>query len=357
MDRFQNLDDIQLAVLLSLIAKRHCLVTTDEQHLDPLQKQLEKVGSAGFGLSTAIVTCTPETTIDDFVAAILLQEENKSPQRPSHSPVMSFDSRESYFSRRHRHQLSGGTVDDLWRGRRIANFVIARNLDLAPEQVQIQALELLRSKRITRKEVHQAPARFLMVALLAKVPVGSPLNCHLVDQFFISHYHDPEDNAEDEDPEADSASSVIIRKPRSRLPSFMGSSGQKLLFSNQELDNLSALADDAHVSTEIKRYMMDIVVFLRMHRAVAGGISAKATKDFEYLVKCLCPVNGLRFANPSIVALAAYKVYGHRIVVADKDMDRSVMWGSKKEAVDKYLAEVDAGMIISNVLDEVRAPL
>jgi len=105
--------------------------------------------------------------------------------------------------------------------------------------------------------------------------------------------------AEDEDPEADSASSVIIRKPASRLSSF---SGRKLLFSNQvccqsysihikkliplqELENLSALADAAHVSTEIKRYMMDIVVFLRMHRAVAGGISAKATKDFEYLVK------------------------------------------------------------------------
>jgi len=46
MDRFQNLDDIQLAVLLPLIAKRHCLVTTDEQYLDPLQKQLEKVGVA-----------------------------------------------------------------------------------------------------------------------------------------------------------------------------------------------------------------------------------------------------------------------------------------------------------------------
>lgn len=41
------------------------------------------------------------------------------------------------------------------------------------------------------------------------------------------------------------------------------------------------------MSTEIKRYMMDIVVFLRMHRAVAGGVSAKATKDFEFLVRCV----------------------------------------------------------------------
>jgi len=52
MDRFQNLDDIQLAVLLTLIAKKHCLVTTDEQHLDPLQKQLEKVD----GVSTFYYT-------------------------------------------------------------------------------------------------------------------------------------------------------------------------------------------------------------------------------------------------------------------------------------------------------------
>lgn len=44
MDRFQNLDDIQLAVLLSLIAKRHCLITTDEKYLDALQAQIEKVG-------------------------------------------------------------------------------------------------------------------------------------------------------------------------------------------------------------------------------------------------------------------------------------------------------------------------
>lgn len=73
--------------------------------------------------------------------------------------------------------------------------------------------------------------------------------------------------------------------------------------------------------------------------------------------RCLCPVNGLGFANPSIVALAAYKIYGHRIVVADANTDRSVMWGSNKEAVGIYLAQVDADMIINDVLEEIRAPL
>ena len=56
---------------------------------------------------------------------------------------------ESSFTRRHRHQLSGGTIDDIWRGRHIANLIIARNLDLAPEQVQIQALEVSEDDMMT----------------------------------------------------------------------------------------------------------------------------------------------------------------------------------------------------------------
>ena len=45
------------------------------------------------------------------------------------------------------------------------------------------------------------------------------------------------------------------------------------------------MADDVTVGVEIRRYMFDLVVFLRMHRAVAGGISTRATKDFEELVR------------------------------------------------------------------------
>ncbi|KAI5811092.1 hypothetical protein DFH27DRAFT_531396 [Peziza echinospora] len=356
MDRFQALDDIQLAVLLSLVAKKHCLITSDEQHLDALQRQLEKIGTAGFGLTTAVISCTPETTLDEFILSSLVQDESKA-IRPPNSPVMSFDSRESFYTRRHRRQLSSGTgigVEDQWRGRRIADLVIARNLDIAPSQIQIQALELIRNKRLTRKEVYTAPERFLFIALVAKTQSNPTLNPHLCDQLFISHYHDPSDLAEDDITDQDSATSVIIRKPDSNL---FNSVPQNLLFSSQELDTLTNLAETAHLSTEIKRYIMDIIVFLRMHRGVAGGISAKATKDFEHLVKCLCPLNGLQFATPSLVALAVYKIYGHRIVVADKETDRSVMWGSKKDAVDKYLAQVDADMIIDNVLEEVRAPL
>lgn len=108
MDRFRSLDDVQLAILLSLVARNHCLITTDEEHLDRLQQELERVssnsqgefqlawtnsslrlqiGSSGFGLSTAVVKCTNTTTLDEFTSAIFVQDV----RRPIPSPVVSSD--------------------------------------------------------------------------------------------------------------------------------------------------------------------------------------------------------------------------------------------------------------------------
>jgi hypothetical protein len=51
------------------------------------------------------------------------------------------------------------------------------------------------------------------------------------------------------------------------------------------IDRIRRMADDVVVSTEVRRYMLDLVVFLRMHRAVGGGVSARATRDFELLIR------------------------------------------------------------------------
>lgn len=99
--------------------------------------------------------------------------------------------------------------------RKIANVIIAKNLDEAPKQVQIQALELMRTKRIfTHTSVQSAPKRFLLIALLAGGE-GPRLTKHLNDHMFISHFHDPEDgfpNLEDLENDGDSISSVVRKK-------------------------------------------------------------------------------------------------------------------------------------------------
>ena len=44
VQRIQEFTDIELAVLLSLIAKEHCLIRTEYQLLNSLQQELQLVG-------------------------------------------------------------------------------------------------------------------------------------------------------------------------------------------------------------------------------------------------------------------------------------------------------------------------
>jgi len=48
------------------------------------------------------------------------------------------------------------------------------------------------------------------------------------------------------------------------------------------LDNQSA---NVTMDAEINRYIHNIISFLRLHRAVKGGVTPIATKQFERLVK------------------------------------------------------------------------
>jgi hypothetical protein len=116
---------------------------------------------------------------------------------------------------------------------------------------------------------------------------------------FISHFHDPEDgfpNMEDLYDDGQSTSSVVKRSPKldpewllKPLITTAVSTGVLVseISSNcyQDIDHLSNLSDHSTVSTEVKQYLQNIIAFLRLHRAVAGGISALATKHFDKLTK------------------------------------------------------------------------
>lgn len=111
------------------------------------------------------------------------------------------------------------------------------------------------------------------------------------------------------------------------------------------------------ISTEIRRYLHDVLTFLRMHRAVASGVSSRATKHFETLVRCLAPLHGLTFATPAIIALAARKVYAHRLILTEPEEERSMQYGSESTAVTAILADITPEMVIEEVLLDVEVPL
>lgn len=48
---------------------------------------------------------------------------------------------------------------------------------------------------------------------------------------------------------------------------------------------MADLSGKVRISAEIKSYIQNIATFLRMHRAVSGGISPRASQHFDILVK------------------------------------------------------------------------
>jgi len=71
----------------------------------------------------------------------------------------------------------------------------------------------------------------------------------------------------------------------------------------------------------------------------------------------LAPLHGLSYITPSLVALAARKIYPHRIVITAPENERSMQWGSSLDAVKAVLEGVTVEDVIEEVLQSVEVPL
>jgi hypothetical protein len=71
----------------------------------------------------------------------------------------------------------------------------------------------------------------------------------------------------------------------------------------------------------------------------------------------LAPLHGLDYISPSLVALAARKIYPHRIVITDPEDERSMQWGSSLDAVKAVLEGVSVEDVVEEVLQSVDEPL
>ncbi|GAB1314147.1 magnesium chelatase [Madurella fahalii] len=471
LDKIHALSDLELAVLLCLVAREHCLIGTEPDSVDELAEELRLIASKTFNLSSAIISCHAHTTLDEFATGLLAAHPSPgntrsvSPYHPRYEqPQSSTEGPSSaagtYFpitpaSRAVRGSLSprigstigspspaigvGASNSQASHQPRIANVILAKDLGRAPRAVQIQALELLRTRRIfTRTSVQTAPKQFLFIALVGGASGGqSRVTPHLNDFFYLAHWHDPEDGLPYLDEESgqlnragagagvdeldDGASTNSNSSVVKRGSSSLGTSGTGLgvieskwlslnknssssstsssnssipkatlfsfqqpqqhhhhqhqpptnsdlpqepptpvsapLFAEGDISLLAQLSQQTHVDVDVTRYQMNLISFLRTHRAVAGGVSPTATKHLERLAKSLAPLHGLDFVTPSLVALAAKKVYLHRIqVVADPERERSMQWGSELGAVRALLEGVGPEEVIEDVIGLVAVP-
>lgn len=344
LNKVHDLSDLELAILICLVAQEHCIIDTDQDSIDELIQELELIAENAFGLSHATIDLSEQTSLDDFAQAILLLEDN--PTR-SNSPARTRQDSLLYtppFQPTSRSPLSASFSDS----HAIPSIILAKNLDQASKQIQIQALELMRIKRIyTRTSMHSAPKQFLFIAVLADAN-GPRLAKHLNDYMFISHFHNPEDgfpNLEDLYDDRNSISSVLKK-------SLTAQPNTPPRISAADIDTLSKLSEHATFAVEVKQYQLNMISFLRLHRAVASGITAAATKHFDKLAKCLAPLHGLSYTTPSLIALAARRIYRHRINVATPENERSMQWGSDIRAVEAVLQGIEPDDIIEDVINK-----
>ncbi|KAI6383656.1 hypothetical protein MCOR25_000106 [Pyricularia grisea] len=368
LDKVHNLSDIELAVLLCLISREHCLISTPSEALNDLVGELHLIATRTFGLTCVTVDCHANTTLEDFATSVLLPTPSSPYVRPGSTSPLQTRGNDSYFqsqsvttppllrggglqpprsplissSSSGAYNATGTSTSALPGPGAIANVVLARNLDRAPSAVQAQALELLRTRRIfTRTTVQTAPRPFFLIAVVGADSGGQArVNPHLNDLLYMAHWHDPEDgfvNLEEMRAAEDTATEPA--------------------FSDADVSTLAKATQDVQFDIEVVRYQMNIVSFLRIHRAVDGGITPMATKHFERLIKCLAPLHGLDFVTPSLVAMAAKKVYLHRIKMVEASAERSMQWGSDLAAVKAVLEDIGPEDVIEDVIAMVTPPV
>lgn len=118
--RVQSLDDLELAILLCLMSGNHGIIQTDSDSVAALQHELLLAGRRSFGLTATSFQCSADMTLEEFTSHLLVEKS---------SLADSLD-------------YAGND------GVCIPNLVVVRDLASAGRHIQIQALELARSKRI-----------------------------------------------------------------------------------------------------------------------------------------------------------------------------------------------------------------
>jgi hypothetical protein len=330
----QQLNDLELAVLASLIAEEHCLFSTDTPSTEDLRDELRAICTNTFGLKAVSITCDSRTTVDDLNEALLVEShdhpdevEGLHDQRSTAALGVGFSSMRKSSSPSPSHDLES---------RRIANVVIAADLDMADTGVQVQILELLRTRRVfTRTAMHSAPKDFLFIGIMSRT--GARLTHHLNDMFCMSHLHASEDGLPYTDDE-------IEREMDPPVPIA-------------DVMTLREQARKVRMTGEVASYLHNIVLFMRTSRYVTSGVTATATKQLRTLSGALAPLHGLNYVPPSLVVLAAHKIYPHRLVLATSSTEKSLQWGSDPSAVGRILDGITVEGVIEDVLASFESPL
>ncbi|CAO3613683.1 unnamed protein product [Cunninghamella echinulata] len=222
---------------------------------------------------------------------------------------------------------------------RLAQALIIQHLNNANDLIQAALLELIINKEIRLNTTRYTTPRphFLTIAIIPESPYHNTISSLLLDHFFLSYRFKEEFFQH----------SSSIPSLSNLLPNDIRSKSQSrrmALFQNEEIKSLADYASKVHINIDITRYIRDIVVGIRTHNLVQGGLTARTSQDIINVTRSLAAVFNKKFLTPDLVAVAIEKVVGHRLRINTNSQS--------KDNSNNVIAD-----IVSDILRIVYAPV
>ncbi|KAF9290572.1 hypothetical protein BGZ68_006682 [Mortierella alpina] len=223
---------------------------------------------------------------------------NNNSSSSGHAPVTPVDF--TFPRRRHEsatnntagYSGAGGETSGItYSGRRIAQAIILDGLENASQEVYATLMEMIINKEINDRNRYVLPD-LIVIAIFSAPIVPDNIPKQLLDYFAINgtyHFSTPQPRIQP----------VLARK--------------HALFRRTDWDELSKRMKAVTVSNDMTRYIRDVIVAVRTHEAVHGGLTARAALDLEAIMKTLASIFQTTFVTPDLLTIAAEKVFSHRL--------------------------------------------
>ncbi|ODQ63930.1 DUF715-domain-containing protein [Nadsonia fulvescens var. elongata DSM 6958] len=298
--------DIELfsALFITLSVNRHMVIST--RVFLYAERLIQLICANIFGIQDiTVITCVPDMALQKFISALFPSDTNNY---GSLEPALS---------------ATRLNVSE-------SKLVMIHNLQVASKAIQVFLLDLMvKNKAVFNGIEYYVPKNFSVIAFQdgsdsSNFELISFLheNFFLYNQFYIGQSIDINQNIDD--------SECLFSEENQRLiiDQLPNLNPQKIL-GDEVFENILQKVESLAVQTEMKRYMQDIAVFVRMHRAVGNGLSAHSMTDFDLMVRYLCVFNNKLYATPMIISMAAKKVIPCKIIMRKIEMEPMIMMGTQ----------------------------
>lgn len=193
-------------------------------------------------------------------------------------------------------------------GRKIAQAIILDGLENASQEVYAVLLEMIVNKGINDRNRYELPD-LIIIAIFSSQNVPDNIPKQLLDYFAIN-------------------CSYLYSIPQPRVPP---PPRRHAHFRRTDWDELSKRMKAVTVSNDMMRYIRDVIVGVRTHEAVHGGLTARAALDLELIIRTLAAIFQTTFVTPELLVTAAEKVFSHRLQLKSTRRKKILMFNNNSK--------------------------